>query len=135
MTNLFPLSRCALAIQIVRPQESIAETQPPTPTGFAGIQAIDGWPINPHRTYAVCYFLQRQLFSLLPAELPLVGKVSTRTRMLRHGYRAVPQLTVKRHARPQVTTILRDASSTVTIYESKTLSLTNAVFGKDIKDI
>ena len=27
-TNLFPLSRCASTIQIVRPLESIAETQP-----------------------------------------------------------------------------------------------------------
>jgi hypothetical protein len=51
-TNRFPLSRCASAIQIVRPSESIAETQP-QPSGFAEIVgygfAFDGlrlrWPI------------------------------------------------------------------------------------------
>ena len=35
-TKRFP-SRCASAIQIVRPLESIAATQPQTPTGFAGV--------------------------------------------------------------------------------------------------
>jgi hypothetical protein len=34
-TKRFPSPRCASAIQIVRPSESIAETQPLTPTGFA----------------------------------------------------------------------------------------------------
>jgi hypothetical protein len=47
----------ASAIQMVCPSQSNADTQPQTPTGLAEIQAIDGWPINPHRTQAVCYFL------------------------------------------------------------------------------
>jgi hypothetical protein len=29
----------------------------PNSNRLCGIQAIDGWPINPHRTQAVCYFL------------------------------------------------------------------------------
>ena len=33
----FPSSRCASAIQIVHPRESIAETQPQTPAGFLEI--------------------------------------------------------------------------------------------------
>ena len=43
-TKRFPSSRCASAIQIVRPLESIAETQTPTPTGFAEIVS-DDFPI------------------------------------------------------------------------------------------
>ncbi len=37
LTKRFPLSRCAAAIPIVRPLESIAEITAPTPTGFAQI--------------------------------------------------------------------------------------------------
>jgi hypothetical protein len=40
-TKRFPSPRCASAIQIVRPFESIAETQPPTPIGFAEIVGDD----------------------------------------------------------------------------------------------
>ena len=36
-TKRFPSSRCASAIQIVHPLESIAETRPPTPTSFAEV--------------------------------------------------------------------------------------------------
>jgi len=37
----FPSSRCASAIQIVRQLESIAETQPKLPSGFAEIVSDD----------------------------------------------------------------------------------------------
>src|SRR5205823_5576488 len=37
-TNRFPSPRCASTIQIVRPLESRAETQPQLPTGFADLQ-------------------------------------------------------------------------------------------------
>src|SRR4029453_9438660 len=39
-TKRFPSSRCASAIQIVRLLESIAETQPQTPSGFSEIVAL-----------------------------------------------------------------------------------------------
>ena len=40
-TKRFPSSRCASAIQIVCPLESIADSTAPTPTGFAEIVSDD----------------------------------------------------------------------------------------------
>jgi hypothetical protein len=43
-TNRFPSSRCASAIQIVRPTESMAGRQPQLPSGFAEIVS-DGFRV------------------------------------------------------------------------------------------
>jgi hypothetical protein len=49
-TNRRPSSRCASAIQTVRPLESIAKRIAPTPTGFAELSAI----ISHYFTHALC---------------------------------------------------------------------------------
>src|SRR5439155_1561139 len=49
-TNRFPSPRCASAIQIVRPLESIADTQPQTPAGFPEIVS-DDFPVL-HRKHS-----------------------------------------------------------------------------------
>jgi hypothetical protein len=57
------LSRFASAIQIVRPLESIADTQPPTPTGFAEIS-------SPQHAYEVRQCSDKRGVDLISNALP-----------------------------------------------------------------
>ena len=63
-TNRFPSPRCASAIQIVRPLESIAERPAPTPTGFAEIVG----------DYFPGFHARRNCASFAPPRLPPNGR-------------------------------------------------------------